>query len=396
LTLIDALSLKAAIDNHFENYPAAAAAAQEAITLAQTPQLQGRSYLPSSYMQLAKARSGQEDIAGAEDSMRQAVTVSMASYGADNTNTLMAQDALGNLLLNSSRISAALSVLEKARDVSLRLAADGNTSSFPSYAMYRYARALLVYGRFEQALATLNSVDEMRRHLETRIDLRASVLERRADCLLQMGRYAEAETLLNQAEGLRGPSGQQGSTQLNTIALLRSRLMAFRGNFAAAHRALDLFVDKPEAPGTAVSREHLDLLVARGEIALPEGDAAAALSAGKEALTLIAASPMRRFETLWEARSSVIAGRAYLMQHRLAEAMPLLIRGADLSQQIYDPATSPDLAAAEVALASGMLELGEHAQAKQLALRAAAILRAHPEIGPQFADPLKRLNTRTP
>jgi hypothetical protein len=39
-----------------------------------------------------------------------------------------------------------------------------------------------------------------------------------------------------------------------------------------------------------------------------------------------------------------------------------------------------------------LLERGEHGKAKRLAQQAAAILRTHKEIGPQFAAPLKQLN----
>ena len=394
LALIDALSLKAAIANHFEDYSAAADAASAAIGLAQSPQLQGRSFLPYSYMELAKARSGKEDIAGAEDSMRHALAVSTSIYGEDDTNTLMAEDALGNLLLGSSRISEALAILEKARDVSLRLAAAGNTSSFPSYAMNRYARALLMSGRFEESLSTVSAVEEMRRNLETRADLRASLLERRADGLLQMGRYADVEQLLDQAERIRKPTGQEGTAQLNTIAVLRSRLMIFRGNTAGARRALALFATRHSTSGGAVSREYLDWLAALGDLDLAEGNADEALAVAKKALALIEASPMRRFETLWEARSSVIAGRAYLMQRRPTEAIPLLTHGADLSRQLYDTRMSPNLADSYVALASGLLDVGERARASQLVKQAAAIFRTHKELGAQFTEPLRHLQVR--
>lgn len=394
LALIDALSLKAAIANHFENYSAAADAASAAIALAQSPQLQGQSFLPFSYMELAKARSGQEDIVSAEDGMRHAVAVSAAIYGEDNGNTLMAEDALGNLLLSSSRISDALAVLRKARDVSVRIAATGDSSSFPSYAMNRYARALLLYGRFEEALATVNTIEDMRRNLETRADLRASLLERRADGLLQLGRYAQVERVINEAEDIRRPTGQEGAAQLNTIALLRSRLMIFRGDTAGARQALRAFSAKPPTQGGAVSREYLDLLVALGEINLAESHADEALSVGKKALALIENSPMRRFETLWEARCSLIVGRAYLLQHRAAEAIPFLTRGAQLSAQLFDTAASPELAAAYISLGSAMLEVRERFRAQHLAAQAGAILHTHTEIGTQFSDPLRQLEAR--
>jgi tetratricopeptide (TPR) repeat protein len=251
-----------------------------------------------------------------------------------------------------------------------------------------------MYGRFEEALATISAVEEMRRNLETRADLRAVLLERRADGLLQMGRYADVERLLGQAESIRGPTGQEGSAQFNTIAMLRSRLMMFRGNIEAARQALKLFAYKSGTQGSAVSREYLDLLVALGEIDLAEGNANEALSVGNKALALIEASPVRQFEKLWEARSSIITGRAYLMQHRATEAIPLLTRGADLSRQLYDIATSPDLAAADVALASAMLDVAERAKAEELAKEAAAILRTHKELGAQFTDPVRLLEAR--
>lgn len=388
--LIDALCEKAAIENHLGDYISAMASAQEAITLSQLPQLQARSFLPVSYMQLAKAKAAREDLAGAEDSMRHALQESIAVYGYENTSTLMDEDALGNLLLGSSRLAEALAVLEKARDLSLRMVAAGNTSSFPSFAMYRYARALILYGRFEEGLATLQTVLEMRRHLETRADLQASLLERRAEGLLRLGHYAEAERLLDEASGLRKRVGQEHTSHFNANTLLRSQALMFRGEFDAARQTLLAFSPEPAAPG-AVSRERLDLLVARSELDLAAGRSESALATAKETLALIAASATRQYQTLWEARGALVAGRAYLLQHQPQQALPQLLRSVELSRQLYDPQRSPELSDAQIALANGYLALNQLNESRSLLSAAAAVQATHRELGPQYKEPLRKL-----
>jgi serine/threonine-protein kinase len=388
--LIDALSLKAAIENHLGDYVGAMASAQEAIALSQSPQLEARSFLPFSYMQLAKAKSAREDLAGAEDSMRHALQESVAVYGYENTTTLMDEDALGNLLLGSSRPAEALAVLEKARDLSLRLVAAGNTSSFPAYAMYRYARALIIYGRFEEGLATLQAIDGMRRHLETRADLQASLLERRAEGLLRLGHYADAGRFLDEASGFRQRVGQEHTSHFNANTLLRAQTLMFRGEFGAARQALLAFSLEPTAPGT-VSRERLDLLVARSELDLADGRSESALATAKETLALIAASPTRQYQTLWEARGTLVAGRAYLLEHQPQQALPQLLRSVELSRQLYDPQHSPELSDAQIALANCYLALDQPDESRSLLSGAEAIQATHPELGAQYKEPLRKL-----
>jgi eukaryotic-like serine/threonine-protein kinase len=392
-SLIDALSLKAAIENHLGDYASAKVSAQDAIALAHSPQLEARSFLPFSYMQLAKAKSGQEDLAGAEDSMRHALQESVAVYGYENANTLMDEDALGNLLLGSSRLAEALAVLEKARDLSLRRAAAGDTSTFPSFAMYRYARALILYGRFEEGLATLQTIDEMRRHLETRADLKASLLERRAEGLLRLGHYGDAERLLDEASSIRTRVGQEHTSHFNANALLRTQVLMFRGEFSAARQALLAFSPEQSAPGT-VSRERLDLLVARSELDLADGRSESALATATETLALIAASPTRQYQTLWEARGALVAGRAYLLEHRPQLALPQLLRSVELSRQLYDPERSPELSDAQIALANCYLALDQLDQSRSLLSGAEAIQATHRELGVQYKEPLRKLRAQ--
>jgi serine/threonine-protein kinase len=385
MELLDALSLKAALANHAGRYAQAAAAAQEAVDLATRTGPAARGFLALSYSELGRADASLEQLASAEQALRHAEREAVAASGEDSHDTLRARDQLGSFLLGASRHREALAVLDSARATAARRIAAGDRASLPAYATYRHARALLRVGRLEQAVTELDEIQATRRGLQTRGDLSASLLERRAEGLVRLGRTAEAGGAIAAATEIRRQLGDLKTIRGNALAYASYDLALARGDADGAARALDDVV-VGEQPIGAPPRELLELLVRRAALALTQGDCLRAAAEARAVSWRIAGAAAPGYLEYWDARALELAGRAALAGGRVEPATADLRRAVELDERLYDPQRSPDLAVAELALATALRAGGDLGEAARRGTHARRLLASHPRLDPGYSS----------
>jgi serine/threonine-protein kinase len=134
--------------------------------------------------------------------------------------------------------------------------------------------------------------------------------------------------------------------------------------------------------------------LARAELALARGDADAAIAPTARLATALAGHPQRAYMREDEWRVMLLYGKALARAARCTEAMVPLHRALTLATQLYDTNVSPSFADTQIAVANCELVLGHRTAARTLLDSARTIQATHPELGPQYREPLQSLNAR--
>jgi eukaryotic-like serine/threonine-protein kinase len=328
------------------------------------------------------------DFAAAEESLRHAASVAQKVNGEDHVDTLETQLRLGAFLAATSRTPEGLQHIEHARDIMLRIRGDADPFYAPQVLLV-YGTALADAGRLEDGLEYISKAVANRRKNRPGTRYLGQMLEQQAAVLIQLGRYAEAEHLTDEAD-LIAKKVNAPPTYLG--AWDRAWLLVVAGRASEAESALEAF--HPSAPETdAASLDSLRLLTAKAEIALARGDADTTARLAEQADRAISGLAARAYLKHVEARAALAEGRAELIRRHPNEALPLLQRSVDLRESILDP-SSALLAEAQIALADCYLDLGDPNRARELADRAKKAMGSHVELGKQYTAPLHQLEER--
>lgn len=392
--LVEALYFKAMITNSVGGDPAVSnAAASEALQTANSLKGQANSWLPFILAELASAQSDLEELSSATATYGRALKVSRELNGEENLTTLEIVIQAAVFYFKTSRARDSMALLEPVIGTAQKLAREGDTSAYAPTVLVVYGRDLLAYGRPEAALDSLRTAEAMRKDREPLRELNAPLFEVRASGLMELGHYAESESLLTAATDLRRAIGHDKTPLFNANVLLRTRLLMITGRTDEASRAFEAFRVGTFKTG-AVGRPLLEKMIVQAELDLAKGDANSAGNLAAQATAQIATSANRPYYRTWETRAALVGGKAKLLGHRAAEAQPLLQRAVELSSEIYDPDRSPELADAQIALASCLVDLGQRARAQTLLAQAKAIHSTHKELGRHFTKPLEELEAR--
>jgi tetratricopeptide (TPR) repeat protein len=264
--------------------------------------------------------------------------------------------------------------------------------SDPFYApqvFFSYGVALADAGRLEDGLAYISKAVANRRKNRPGTRFLGQMLEQQASVLIDLGRYAEAQQLVDEADLIAKKVGAP-PTYLGSRD--RARLLIAAGRASEADAALDAFHSSPLETG-APSLDSIKLLVSKAELALARGDADTATKLAEQVDHAISGTTVRSYLKAMDARTALIEGRAELLRRHSTEALPLLQRSVELRESISDP-SSPALAEAQIALADCYLDLGDHEHAKALAARAIKAMDSQRELGKQYTAPLHQLEER--
>ncbi|HKV79121.1 MAG TPA: protein kinase [Candidatus Sulfotelmatobacter sp.] len=340
------------------------------------------------YAYLGQTQQDLVEFAAAEESLRRALVVARKLNGDNHIDTLETELRLGIFLAATSRISEGLQHIDSARQILLRTRGDADPFFAPQVFL-EYGRSLSNNGRVEDGLAFVSKAVENRRKNRPGTRYLAQMLQQQALILLELGRYAEAQKLMDEADAI--------STKVNyptpyIAADERAHLLIATGRVNEADSALNAFHPSAPAPG-AMALDALKVSASRAEIALArqDGETAARLSA--QVVQEISGSTQRDYLKALEARASLVEGRSDLLRLRPSEALPLLERAVELRQSVFDP-ISPALAAAQIALAECYLDLGDSPRAETLAAASRKALAAHHELSDQYLRPLQHLEKR--
>jgi serine/threonine-protein kinase len=328
------------------------------------------------------------DFTLAEQSFRHSLQAAQKLNGDEHVDTLETEMRLGLFLNATSRPSEGLQHLERARQILLQTRGADDPFYAPQVFL-EYGWALARIGRLEEGLAYISKAAENRRKNRPGTRFMAQILERQASVLIEMGRYAEARRLSDEAAAIAKkvnfPTDYQAADN-------RSRLLVIADHTNEADGVLAEFHPPAGAAGSW-SLEALQQQSSQAEIALARGDAQVAARLAGDVRLNLSASKNEAFLRGPEARAALVEGRARLMLGGSAEALPLLRRAVELRQSLMD-STSPELADAQIALAECYLDLGDGERAKALVADAAKALRSHREVGEEYTRQMLRLQQR--
>ncbi len=344
--------------------------------------------LPRMYAYQGEARQKLLEFGLAEDSFRRALAAARKMNGDDHVDTLETELRLGQFLYTSSRTREGLQLLEHAKDIALRTRGAADPFYTPQTAL-EYGWALARSGRLEGGLGYISQAVDNRRKNRPGTQYLGQMLAYQARVLLDLGREAEARKLLNEAVAIYGKVHAPASyLQIED----RVRLAIADGHPAEAAATIDAY-RVGRAPQGVLSLESLNIDVLKAEAALARGDREAAVRLAAQARAELSATAARQWLKRTEARAALAEGRGDLIEHRAADALPLLRRALDLRSDILD-ANSPELAEAQVFLAACYLDLGERAQAAALRGQARAIQTSHRQLAREYKEPFEELARR--
>jgi tetratricopeptide (TPR) repeat protein len=257
----------------------------------------------------------------------------------------------------------------------------------------RYGRALVNYGRLESGIDNLQRVLRVGPGFTPTPEFNGNLLDARASAMLEIGHYAEVESLLALAAEAHRKAGELHTIYENPNIVLHARLLLALGRAAEASSVF-LTYRAGDVKAADITRPRIEPSVIRAVLALEQGDADSASRLANQALTVVANSPSRRYLTSWEMQASLLAGKAALDSGHADRALPLLTRALELAGDLFDREASPRYADAQITLAECLLELGRPGEAKTLYTKASAIHASHTELADFYRKPLLHLKDR--
>ena len=357
----------------------------EAIQISEKLEGNPNANLARYYAYLGETQQNLTEFAAAEQSLRQALLAARKVNGEDHIDTLETEMRLGQFLVATSRTAEGLEHFERAKQILLRT----RSADDPFYApqvYLEYGRALANEGRWEEGLTYVEKAVENRRKNRPGTRFLAQMLELQANILLDMGRYAEAQGLMDEADAI----AQKVKYPTPYIAVdERARLMIATGHAREADPALEAFHPVAALPG-ALDLDSLRIEISRAENALARGDAETAARLAAPVIQALSASTARDYLKSLEARASLVQGKAYMQLDRPSEALPLLERSVELRRSTVVP-ISPVLALAQVVLGECYLDLGNREQAQAMAGTAQKSFGAHKQLSGLYTRPLQEL-----
>lgn len=340
------------------------------------------------YAYLGQAQWSLTEFAAAEHSLGQALISARKVSGDDHIDTLETEMRLGIFLVSTSRTAEGLAHIERAKEILLRTRSPDDPFYAPQVYL-EYGRTLAYMGRWEEGLVYVEKAVENRRKNRPGTQYLVQMLELQANILIDLGRYIEAQHLMDEADTI----AKKVKYPTPYLAVdERARLLIAIGRADEADSALAAFHPAAPLPG-ALDIDSLRIEVLRADNALARGDAEAAARLAAQAVQTISASPDRDYMKSLEARAALVQGRAYQELRRSAEALPLLQRSMELRQSTVEP-ISPVLALTQIAVADCYLDLGNREQAQPLAATAAKALAAHRQLSTLYTRPLQQLEKK--
>ncbi len=267
--------------------------------------------MPRFYALLSNAQYNMLDIDAARASARKSLEAALLVSGPEHIDVVQTTMRLGRLLVDTGATREGLEHLARARE--LVLATRGADDPFYApQALLEHGTALVRAGDPQTGLVDIEAaIDNRRRNRPGTLYL-AQMLELAALALDHLGRAAEIDTLLDEAEQIRTTANQPRQTPAwNQHVALRARRAAVSGDRAAVERWLAEY-GLPAESSAGDTREHVEQLTLRAELMLILDDPAAAAAAAAEALATLRALGLQDYLLLLRIRILHAGGRAAL------------------------------------------------------------------------------------
>jgi serine/threonine protein kinase len=375
------------------DYAQSLAVIEEAIAAAQGPVAKtSADYLPNLYNYQGEVKRELGDLPGAASGLREGWKRSAALNGDDHIDTITNLAEYAHLLASTGQ-SAAEGIQQLARTVeALRRTNGGEEPANQWMVLTRYGPDNTNYGRLEDGLDALLRLHKLLADGGGSWRL-GSTLVYEAETLIKLGRTAEAGRLLADAQKMLPTEGIARSKFERVIQITRFRmLLAEQRNEEASTLAAKMSFDKVDLGvriEDGMTSRHL-----QAQLALALGNARAAQELAQQSLSIIQASGSRTYLAAADQRLRAVSGKALLAMNQAASAEPMLRQAIELGEKAYDPARSPELADAQIALAQALLDMKRPVEARALAAKAHGIHATHKELGEQYREPLRALEAR--
>ena len=349
----------------------------EAVAFARQPAVRAKATLPGLYSQLATNEFRLQSVENAERSHRAAVEAAHAVNSADNVDSAELLRRLAYCLLQTSRTEEGWVVARQSAEMAQRLHVEqnSNTVALPR-GLLAYASAWMTRGvpdeSLRQSLAATASWPQGPE--PRRID--AELLEQQANVLTDLGRTADAQRAIDDAQAIRQRIGDLNTPSLLTfLHATRAKLQIRRGDFDGAAASVAKLPAGGAATMVSMSADNL-----RADLALARGKDDEARAVAERTLKLLADSPNRRYWKHVEARAALTLGRALMHTRQAEAALPLLRRAHELSLELYDRQRGIGLADAQLALAACLRQLRREREADGLWQQARAIQASYSQL----------------
>jgi serine/threonine-protein kinase len=383
--LKDGLELLGVVHTQMGNYAKAEPVLTEAIQLSRRLQGDPNAHLPALYAYLAEAQYFQQSLANAESSYRQGYGIASALEGEAAVDTLQLGARLGQFLCRIGRAREGLTYLERADNVvSQTLPADDPLNAPMIIELYGWE--LAEYGPLESGMQRLAQATTLWRKTRPLSAYMLSALERSADVLIDLGQYAEAQALVDEAAAIRARAHDE-TTHPNGDVAARAKLLLALGRPDEAESTLAHYRVQSPPPG-GVSLTALDRSLDLAEVALARDDFAKARELAEQVELTILRSKSRTYLKRYEARANLDWGLAMIDLHDPDHAVPALKQAVQSHSALYDPRTSVRLASAELALARALAATGKAGEARLAMAEADAIQGRHAMLGEHLRKPL--------
>jgi eukaryotic-like serine/threonine-protein kinase len=389
-TLVESLmTLGIAREGKGQYAEAEAALVEAGIVAAQVPaatrHLQSRRYA-----YLGRVQWRQREYEAAEASFRSAFAEALAFSGQDHADTIQTEYRLGAFLFEIGKTREGLALLQSAetRAVLTR----GADDTYAAMTAGQRGAVQARYGQLEAGSEAQAHWLELNATRGSGSTAQAGSMVRLAHTYTAMGRFAAARAQLDQARAIYDRTHARADLRNAALAAEIELLLAERRPDQASVLA-ERIAAPPKDPDPLPTATLLAAL-ARADIALARGDAAAAIEHAAPLVDAIANHPQRAYmpETDW--RIALVYGKALAQASGCAEALQPLRRALALAMQLFDGATSPSLADTQLAVASCELALDRRDEARVLFDAARVIHANHVELGPQYRKPLAAMVTR--
>jgi serine/threonine-protein kinase len=331
----------------------------------------------------------------AEQALQTALAGSVQHNGSSHIDTVHAETRLGALLCQTGRPAEGLRLLRSAA-TKVRQDPDlGNNTNLVLAVRRNLGLGLIAAGRWEEADGELAFVLERQRRIRAPVML-ARALADRAELDTVLGHYAQARTLLEEAEqNWRWAVGDDAPTP------------AIRNRFYLDEGALELAMANPEGAlerygrvlslkatlQPALDTDDLRRRLGLSAVYLALNRIAEANQLAEAVVEEIELSSVRAYYPPLEADARLQLGEVQRRTGQTESARRSLETALHLRETDADP-SNPWTAAIAVALAQCLLDVREVPTARALAARAEAAYAAHVAVGAQFTRPLEELRAR--
>jgi tetratricopeptide (TPR) repeat protein len=387
--LAEALYLAAVSHINLGEHAQAEAALNEAISISKKFDGYPNSSLARYYAYVAEAQNFQMRYSAAEQNFKLALKTARGVGGDEDIDTLETESRLGTFLATTSRPREALSYLQKAKDVCLKVKGPGDPFYTPQM-LLQYGMALQADGQPAKALEFISQAVKNRRRNRPGTAYLGQMLEDQALVLIELGHYQKAGELLDEALAIRNKVRRKIDMNYTTP---RIALALALGKPDEANALLNRYFGAVPDSRAPLSLAFLKNLETRAEIALLKNDGKTAITMARREADTIASSPSQPYLKTWQASAMLYEGEGYLLEHDSAKAVPLLERARDAEVELFD-ANSPDLAVAKAVLGTAYADLGNRVNAKNLLFESQSILRTHKELGEPYRQPTREFANR--